>query len=336
MRYLLLLLAICFLSPCAALGTNAGIVSQDTCPSQKRTYEEFLQRIRTGYEEEVQLAARIGIGMPAVEERLKAVPDRETYEKRLAHTGFECIKMTYLSDGVKVIGFILKPVEAGGKRLPAIIYNRGGSREFGKIVPDHLFLSEYEFLAQGFVIFASQYRGSDGGEGKDEFGGKDLQDVSSLLSLARSLDYVDSRNIFMYGVSRGGMMTYLALKNGFSVNAAAVSAGPTDLAALGRLRPEMAKNYSEMVPDYKADPVGTMKARSAMEWPEKINTPLLLLHGTADWRVPTDQTLNLAAKLQQLHRTYALDIFANDTHGLPMHNEEAHQRIINWFRAHTH
>jgi dipeptidyl aminopeptidase/acylaminoacyl peptidase len=333
MRFITLLLPLCFLATCAAVDTTSAVVSQEPCSSKALRYEEFVNHIRTGYEQEVQSAAKIGVSMPTPDERIKALPSRETYAKRLTHSGFECVKITYLSEGLKVIGFILKPSDTKGKRLSAIIYNRGGSREFGKIVPDSVFLWDYAFLAEGFVIFAAQYRGTDGGEGKDEFGGRDLQDVSALLSIARSLDYVDSKNVFMYGFSRGGMMTYLALKNNFPVNAAAVSAGPTDMATLGRLRPEMAKNYSEMVPDYGNDPTGTMNQRSAIEWPEKINTPLLLLHGTSDWRVPTEQTLNLATKLQELHKTYSLVIFANDVHGLPIHNEEAHHRVIEWFRG---
>lgn len=335
MRPITVLLPLCFLGTCAALDTTPAVIHQETCSSKKLAYEEFVERSRIGYEHELQSAARIGVSMPATEDRLKALPSREAYDQRLIHSGFECIKITYRSDGLKVIGFIVKPVDTHGKRLPAIIYNRGGSREFAKIVPDSLFLWDYAFLAEGFVIFASQYRGSDGGEGQDEFGGRDLDDVAALLSLARSLDYVDSKNIFMYGVSRGGMMTYLALKNSFLVNAAAVSAGPTDLASLGRLRPEMAKNYSEMIPGFKSDANGTLKQRSAMAWPEKINTPLLLLHGTSDWRVPTEQTLNLANRLQQLHKTFSLEIFANDAHGLPINNEAAHRRVIEWFRAYT-
>ncbi len=42
-------------------------------------------------------------------------------------------------------------------------------------------------------------RGSEGGEGKNKFGGRDLEDVAALLSLARGLDYVDNKNVFMYG-----------------------------------------------------------------------------------------------------------------------------------------
>jgi dipeptidyl aminopeptidase/acylaminoacyl peptidase len=48
-----------------------------------------------------------------------------------------------------------------------------------------------------------------------------VRDVLNLLPLARSLGYVDMHNVFMPGWSRGGMMTYLALKHHIPGNAVA-------------------------------------------------------------------------------------------------------------------
>ena len=60
-------------------------------------------------------------------------------------------------------------------------------------------------------------RQSDGSEGRDEMGGADVDDLMDVLPLARSLAYVDTNNLFMYGESRGGMMTYQAVRRGFPV-----------------------------------------------------------------------------------------------------------------------
>ena len=37
-------------------------------------------------------------------------------------------------------------------------------------------------------------------------------------------------------------------------------------------------------------------------------------------------------KLQQLHKTYAVEIFTGDVHGLPLYNDEARLKIVSWFR----
>src|SRR5687767_12287583 len=39
--------------------------------------------------------------------------------------------ITYLSDGLKVKGYLAIPVK--GEKLPCVIYNRGGNREFGTL-----------------------------------------------------------------------------------------------------------------------------------------------------------------------------------------------------------
>lgn len=63
-------------------------------------------------------------------------------------------------------------------------------------------------------MLASEYRGKGGGEGREELGGTDVNDVLSLFPLAHNLGYVDRGNVFMAGVSRGEMQTLLALKLG--------------------------------------------------------------------------------------------------------------------------
>lgn len=49
---------------------------------------------------------------------------------------------------------------------PCIIFNRGGNREFGANEPENIaYLAE----TSGKVIFATQYRGVDGGTGTEEY-----------------------------------------------------------------------------------------------------------------------------------------------------------------------
>src|SRR4029453_3397699 len=45
----------------------------------------------------------------------------------------------------------------------------------------------------------SAYRGNDGGEGREEYGGVDVRDVLNLIPLARALGYIDMHNVFMLG-----------------------------------------------------------------------------------------------------------------------------------------
>lgn len=73
---------------------------------------------------------------------------------------------------------------------------------------------------------------------------------------------------------------------------------------------------------------------SAVEWADKINVPLLMLQGGADWRVDPGETLHLAQKLQELGKSYELVIYAGDDHGLSLNRSDADNRIIAWFKQH--
>jgi dipeptidyl aminopeptidase/acylaminoacyl peptidase len=172
--------------------------------------------------------------------------------------------------------------------LPVIIFNRGGFLERGKIQSFNLV--DFEGLAeQGFVILASQYRGNDGGEGHEELGGADLHDVSNLLATARSLPYTDMQNVFMYGVSRGGMMTFLEMKQHFPMNAAAVVGAAYDVEAFNERSRGVLDEVTKLIPNYSRNGSSALQDRSAINWPDAVNVPLLILHGTDDDEVPDNR-----------------------------------------------
>ena len=121
-------------------------------------------------------------------------------------------RITYLSDGLKVKGYIAYPRDNKGKKFPCIIWNRGGYENKGAI-DGFTARGMYGQIANwGYVVFASQYRGNAGGEGKEELGGSDVNDILNLIPLADELTFADKEKWGMEGWSRGGMMTFLTLK----------------------------------------------------------------------------------------------------------------------------
>jgi dipeptidyl aminopeptidase/acylaminoacyl peptidase len=237
----------------------------------------------------------------------------------------ECYKIKYLSDGLKVVGFVLKPKV--GSKFPVMIFNRGGNREYSKITKKTL--TYLAFLSSNnYVVLATQYRGNDGGQGREQFGGKDINDVLNLIPLAKSLPFTDPNKTVMYGISRGGMMTYLAIKEGATIRAAAVVGGITDLIQTYKERDEgMKKVITELVGFDRTE----WKKRSASYWPEKINVPVLILHGEDDWRVKVSQAKKLSDKLKQLGKPHELVIFPKGDHGLSTHSREKNRKIFEWF-----
>ncbi|MET0356473.1 MAG: prolyl oligopeptidase family serine peptidase [Cellvibrio sp.] len=244
--------------------------------------------------------------------------------------------ITYMSDGLKVNGYIAIPKQENKqeKKLPCIIYNRGGNREFGAISDQEAITGLGQLASWGYVVIASQYRGNGGSEGREQFGGADVNDVLNLLPVLEKISQADVSRVGMFGWSRGGMMTYLALTRTNKLSAAVVGSGIADLFDGAKQRPEMETNvYSQLIPDYEKNKEAELKARSAVFWPEKLNknTPILLLHGSADWRVNPAQALNMANKLYETQHPFRFIFFEGGDHGVGEHRKEANRQIRNWF-----
>ena len=58
-------------------------------------------------------------------------------------------------------------------------------------------------------------------------------------------------------------------------------------------------------------------ARSAIYWPEKINTPIWLVHGTADDRVAVHHSQDLYDAMIKLGKEVRLTLYPDMDHGMP-------------------
>lgn len=293
---------------------------------------------------------------PTYESWLQSFPDdardREVSRQRVAQAipprmfefaraGFDCRVVSYMSGGHVISGYVVQAKQPpdSGKR-PLLVYNRGGNRSFGKIESLQLFRELLPMAKAGYVVVASQYRGSTEGDvrkvGVDEFGGKDVDDVMRLIDLSLALPGVDADNIFMLGASRGGMMNYLVARKRSDIRAMATIAAPTDLLAGLQWRPEMEHVYKELIPDYAKNKEAALKSRSALLWVEHLPAGLavLSLHGEADDRVNVSDSHAVANRMEQLKRPHKLVVYPGDDHGLQKNRGPARQEILGWFRQH--
>jgi dipeptidyl aminopeptidase/acylaminoacyl peptidase len=240
--------------------------------------------------------------------------------------------ITYLSDGLKINGLMVTPKKPG--KYPCVIYNRGGNRELGSLEDTHGALRLGKVAKEGYVVIASQYRGNGGSEGQEEFGGKDIDDVLILTEVLNEVERADTKKIGMYGWSRGGMMTYIALTKTDKIKAAVVGGAVSDIYETITDRPEM-ETYviAELIPDYENQKEKELVNRSAIKWAHKFpkEVPILMLHGNADWRVKPEQSLKLALEFEKYRIPYRLIMFEGGDHGITEHQNEVEEAVMNWF-----
>lgn len=237
-------------------------------------------------------------------------------------------RIVYRSQGHKVVGFIAEP--RTGENLPCVIYNRGGSGEFGVLkIGMFFFMLPAELAMQGYIVIASQYSGNAGSEGKDEMGGSDIEDVLVLQKILKNYSRANAKKIGMQGGSRGGSMTYLSLTKAKWIKVAVTVGAPTNLLREEKLRPKMKEHFKKMF----GGSLKEKKKRSAIFWahlfPKK--TPLLIMHGGSDWRVSPLDSLELSQKLLELHVPHRLVLFEGADHGLTEYTKESTQMTISWF-----
>jgi dipeptidyl aminopeptidase/acylaminoacyl peptidase len=128
------------------------------------------------------------------------------------------------------------------------------------------------------------------------------------------------------------MMTYIAIKGGIGIKAAAVVGGVTDLIQLYNEREDAMKAVLiELIGGTPQEKEEEYKYRSAYYWPEAINVPVLILHGEADDRVNVTQAEKLAKKLDELGKVFQLVTYPNGDHGLNTDRSDRNRRIFNWF-----
>lgn len=263
------------------------------------------------------------------------------YQQLLNKTDFfnsesiDFFKIRYLSDGLKIEGFIAKPIKQNQAKLPAVIFCRGGNQSYGMLNGYQLKMIN-DLSLKGYVVLASQLRGNISSEGVDEFGGNDVNDILKLIDIAKDLNIVDRKNIHILGYSRGGMNAYQVSKLTDNINSLAVVGSPTNKFESIKYRENMYHNvYKPLFGDTIINKQEYVK-RSAIFWHNKINEPLLILHGTDDNRVKVEEAIQLIDSLKLSNKkNFKFKIFEGGNHILSNVTNERDSLIINWFKSHS-
>lgn len=267
---------------------------------------------------------------PELKKRLGVVfGDKKTKRAEEISKKVAGFQFTYLSGKREISGLLALPKSHANKKFPCIIYNRGGYKDFSLLRHGALFSNLGRLAVEGYVVIASQYSGNSLSEGKDEYGGKDVNDIIALYDVLKAISPVDIKKIGIYGGSRGGMMTFLVLKKVKWIKAVCIKSGLYNLVRNEQLRPEMKKVFQEAFGGTKKE----MIKRSVEYWADNVpkTVPILMLHGSSDWRSSPVDALETSKKFIKYNVPHRLVLFEGADHFITEFSNEENLLTISWF-----
>ncbi len=218
------------------------------------------------------------------------------------------------ADGKLVPGWLFVPKNLDrSKKHPAIVWIHGDGinqnydgwhvqRNYSVYYSFHQYL-----LQQGYVVFAPDYRGSIG-YGRDwrqgvymDVGGKDAKDAWMAGRYLKTLPYVDGERMGVWGLSYGGFFTLIAVTDQPRLFRAGV-----DVAGVVDYRMYYEDPYHG---SWTASRIGTPEQNphvydnaSPISHLDRLERPLLILHGTADINVPYLESVRLVDQSLKLNK----------------------------------
>jgi len=247
------------------------------------------------------------------------------------------------ADGEDVPALLFLPyAEAlrGEKVPPAIINIHGGPtsqhhREWN--------VATQVFVNAGFVVLEPNPRGSTGygkkwREGnRRDWGGKDLEDIARGAAWLGDQKLADPERIGVYGVSYGGYLTLMSLalrgdRFAAGVSVVGVVSWKTMVATTrGDLREYLLRELGD--PEKDAD---LYRERSPLTHASKIRSPLLVLQGENDPRVPRTEAEQVVKALRDSGKPHEYHVYPGEGHGfrLTENRIDALRRALDWFDRH--
>ncbi len=219
----------------------------------------------------------------------------------------------------RIPAWLYRPAQADG-RLPVVVVVHGGPE--GQFCPNFQPVVQY-LVHQGYAVLAPNVRGS-AGYGK-VYGHLDdvekrMDSVADLAHAARWLKEqpgFDPERIAVYGGSYGGFMVLSSLTTYPELWAAGV-----DIVGISNFVTFL-ENTSAYRRAHRESEYGSLERDRAFlerispsNHLEKIQAPLLVIHGTNDPRVPLGETLQLVEKLEERGVPVQSIIFDDEGHGL--------------------
>jgi dipeptidyl aminopeptidase/acylaminoacyl peptidase len=243
------------------------------------------------------------------------------------------------SDGQEIEGVLTFPVGyENGKKYPLILNPHGGPS--GARIES--FSSSNQFFAgNGFFVFQPNFRGSVNygqefvNANRGKWGIVDYDDCMTGVDYCTEKGWADPDRLICYGWSYGGYMSFWIVTQTDRFQAVSPGAGLSNLYSM----------YSTTdIPHYLAWFFGTpwnyeelYERLSAIRHVKNVKSPVLIMHGAEDARVPITQAVEFYQALRDLGKDVIFVKYPREGHGFsePRHQLDRLRRYLYFFAEHV-
>ena len=242
-------------------------------------------------------------------------------------------------DNWAIDGFLLKPFGwQEGKRYPMVLLIHGGPED---MYGDNWFYEAQIYAARGWAVFYTNPRGSGGYGDKfadavvRDWGGKPYEDImAGVETVLRQFPWIDRQRLGVTGGSYGGFMTNWIVGRTNVFKAAVTKSSISDFISDDGAR-DFAYGHQEDFGDL-FDNFEFYWESSPLRYARNVKTPVLILHGANDQRVPLAQAEEWFRALKRFGATTEFVIFPRENHsylrtGEPNHIVESMKWQLYWF-----
>lgn len=232
-------------------------------------------------------------------------------------------------DGRKIRAYITIPNSKGPH--PAVVLPHGGPW-----VRDTIIFDEWSQLlaANGYVVIQPNYRGSTGYglehwvAGDNNWGLAMQDDLDDAALYLVENGYTTKDKLAMFGWSYGGYAAFAgSMRENNIYQCTVAGAGVSDLARINATL-----NEDEFLSKLQRP---TITGISPLDQVEKVNVPILVVHGDIDVRVPVVHSRKFVDELKRLNKVHGYLELKDADHFYDTlfneHKNEFYSKLIDWF-----
>jgi len=242
------------------------------------------------------------------------------------------------ADGRELDGVLLRPPDAAPGPLPTVVSVHGGPywRETAGARLDWLAL----LPVAGIALLLPNYRGGMG-RGRafaesvyGDVGGAEYGDVMAAVDAAVARGIADPARLGIAGWSQGGFLTAWAVTQTDRFRAGVMGAGVSDwsLMTIASDVPAFESALSGSRP-WDGPRLHRADERSPLRHASRVRTPLLIVHGERDQRVPVANAIGFARALRDVGAEVELVVYPREGHSIEerAHSRDLVRRARDWF-----